>query len=51
MIITERSSKNEIISAACELTDAQQSRIDSLQQQQHILVAVVITLVVKILVF
>jgi hypothetical protein len=51
MIITERSSKDEIMSAACELTDAQQSRIDLLQQQQQILVAVVITLAVKILVF
>jgi len=51
MIITERSSKDEIIGAACELTDAQQSRIDLLQQQQQILVAVVITLAVKILVF
>ena len=50
MIITERSSKDEIMSAACELTDAQQSRIDLLQQQQQILVAVVLTLALKILV-
>ena len=51
MNITERSSKDDIIGAACELTDAQQSRIDLLQQQQQILFAVVVALAAKILLF
>jgi len=51
LIINERSSKDDIIGAACELTDAQQSRIDLLQQQQQILLAVVVALLAKILLF
>lgn len=35
--ITERSSKAEILSAALELADSQATRIDRLQQQQHVL--------------
>lgn len=51
MNITERSSKDDIIGAACEITDAQQMRISQLQQEQQILAAVVLTLALKILVF
>jgi hypothetical protein len=51
MNITERSSKDDIIGASCELIDSQQSRIDSLQQQQQILLLVVATFAVKILLF
>lgn len=39
MNITERSSKAEIISAACELTDHQSDRIATLEQRQTILLA------------
>jgi hypothetical protein len=35
--ITERTSKAEIISAACELTDSQAATIDRLLQQQTVL--------------
>lgn len=41
MQITERASKAEIISAACELADTQADRIEALQQQQTILLALV----------
>lgn len=41
MQITERASKAEIISAACELVDDQSARIEALQQQQTILLALV----------
>ena len=51
MNITERSSKDDIIGAACELTDSQQSRIELLEGQQRIFLAVIITLAVKIFVF
>ena len=51
MNITERSSKDEIIGAACEITDAQQLRISQLQQEQQILFAVVVALLAKILLF
>jgi hypothetical protein len=51
MNITERSSKDDIIGAACELSDAQQSRIELLEGQQRIFLAVIITLAVKIFVF
>jgi hypothetical protein len=37
MNITERASKAEIISAACELTDSQAAAIDRLRQQQAVL--------------
>ena len=37
--ITERSSKADIITAAVELTDHQQSQIETLQQRQTILLA------------
>jgi hypothetical protein len=37
--ITERASKAEIISAACELTDSQAEAIDRLRQQQAVLAA------------
>jgi hypothetical protein len=37
--ITERASKAEIISAACELTDSQAATIDRLRQQQTVLAA------------
>ena len=39
MQITERASKAEIISAACELADSQSQRIEELQQLQIILLA------------
>jgi hypothetical protein len=39
MNITERTSKAELISAACELTDSQASTIDRLRQQQAVLAA------------
>jgi hypothetical protein len=39
MKITERASKAEIISAACELTDSQQERIDALTEQRTVLFA------------
>jgi hypothetical protein len=51
MNITERSSKDDIIGAACELADSQQSRIELLEGQQRIFLAVIITLAVKIFVF
>lgn len=51
MIINERSSKDDIIGAACEITDAQQLRINQLQQEQQILLAVVVALLAKILLF
>jgi len=51
MNITERSSKDEIIGAACEIADAQQMRIVQLQQEQQILFAVVVALLAKILIF
>jgi hypothetical protein len=51
MNITERSSKDDIIGAACEITDAQQLRIIQLQQEQQILFAVVVALLAKILLF
>jgi hypothetical protein len=35
--ITERTSKAELISAACELTDSQAATIDRLLQQQTVL--------------
>lgn len=41
MQITERASKAEIISAACELVDDQSARIKALQQKQTILLALV----------
>lgn len=41
MQITERASKAEIISAACELVDDQSARIEALQQRQTILLALV----------
>jgi hypothetical protein len=37
--ITERASKAEIITAALEITDQQQSQIETLQQRQTILLA------------
>lgn len=37
--ITERASKAEIISAACELADSQAQQIEELQQRQTILLA------------
>lgn len=37
MNITERSSKADIIDAACELTDSQAERIAQLEQQQTVL--------------
>ena len=37
--ITERSSKADIITAAIELTDQQQGQIETLQQRQTILLA------------
>lgn len=39
MQITERASKAEILSAACELADSQAQQIKALQQQQTILLA------------
>ena len=51
MNITERSSKDDIIGAACEITDAQQMRISQLHQEQQILFAVVVALLAKILLF
>nr|BDD46747.1 hypothetical protein 18 [bacterium] len=36
--ITERSPKEELISAACECIDTQAQKISQLQQQQQILV-------------
>ena len=51
MNINERSSKDDIIGAACEITDAQQLRISQLQQEQQILFAVVVALLAKILLF
>ena len=39
MQITERASKAEIISAACELADSQAQQIEALRQQQLILLA------------
>ena len=38
--ITERSNKDEIISAACELIDDKDSAINRLKQQQVILVSI-----------
>jgi hypothetical protein len=35
--ITDRASKAEIITAACELTDSQAETIDRLRQQQTVL--------------
>lgn len=37
MTITERASKAEIISAACELADGQAARIRELEQRQAVL--------------
>lgn len=37
MNITDRASKAEIITAACELTDSQAETIDRLRQQQSVL--------------
>jgi hypothetical protein len=37
MNITDRASKAEIITAACELTDSQAATIDRLRQQQTVL--------------
>lgn len=51
MNINERSSKDDIIGAACEIADAQQMRIAQLQQEQQILLAVVVALLAKILIF
>jgi len=51
MNINERSSKDDIIGAACEIADAQQMRISQLQQEQQILIAVVVALLAKILLF
>jgi len=51
MNINERSSKDDIIGAACEIADAQQMRISQLQQEQQILFAVVVALLAKILLF
>jgi hypothetical protein len=45
MNITERTSKAEIISAACELTDSQASTIDRLRQQQTVLAVCLAVLV------
>ena len=39
MQITERTSKAEVLTAACELADYQADRIRELQQQQTILLA------------
>jgi len=39
MEITERSSKAELISSACELADGQAQQIETLQQQQQALLA------------
>jgi hypothetical protein len=39
MNITERASKAEIISAACELADSQAQQIEEMQQRQVVLLA------------
>ena len=44
MQITEKSNKAEILSASCELIDTQAEKIEALQQQQQILVAISVTL-------
>lgn len=44
MTINERSSKAEILSAACELTDSQAERIAQLEQQQTLLWALLASL-------
>ena len=41
MQITERASKAEIISAACELADSQAQQLEALRQRQAILWALV----------
>ena len=46
MQITERASKAEIISAACELVDDQSARIEALQQRQAVLWTLVALLAV-----
>lgn len=44
MFITERSNKSEIISAAVELADSQQSRIQQLEERQLILAGIIFIL-------
>ena len=48
--IHERSSKEELISAACEIVDTQAQQITELQEQQRILIAVAGALLVWVLV-
>jgi hypothetical protein len=50
MTINERSSKAEIISAACELTDSQAERISQLEQQQ-LLLCVMLASLAALLIF
>lgn len=44
MNITERSSKTDIIDAACELTDIQAEQIAQLEQRQAVLWALLVCL-------
>ena len=50
MVITESSSKADVITAALELTDSQAEQISRLRQQQQALWAVVAVLAVLLLV-
>jgi len=46
MNTTQASTKAEIITAAMEITDSQQARIDQLQQQQVILIGLIAVLTI-----
>lgn len=46
MNITQASTKADIITAAMEITDSQQAKIDQLQQRQVILLGLVAVLVI-----
>lgn len=51
MVITERSSKEEIIGSALELTDGQAAEIARLRDQQRVLLLAVAILSVWVIVF
>ena len=43
--LTDKSSKDEIISAACEVIDLQQGQLNTIKQKQRILAAVLLVFV------
>lgn len=51
MVITERSSKEEIIGSALELTDGQAAEIARLRDQQRVLMLAVVILSAWIILF